>query len=82
MIQVTLKDRSKIQVKKGTTILDIAKSISEGLARVAVAGEINGEVKDLTTPVTEDCSLNILTFDSEGAGTRTGIRLPISWRRP
>ncbi|NLW01790.1 MAG: threonine--tRNA ligase [Clostridiaceae bacterium] len=66
MIQVTLKDRSKIQVKKGTTILDIAKSISEGLARVAVAGEINGEVKDLTTPVTEDCSLNILTFDSEG----------------
>lgn len=66
MIQVTLKDGSRIQVEKGTTILDIAKSISEGLAREAVAGEINGTVKDLFTPVTEDCSLNILTFDSEG----------------
>ena len=66
MINVTLKDGSKIQVEKGTTIQDIARSISEGLAREAVAGEINGEVKDLFTPVTEDCSLNILTFDSEG----------------
>lgn len=66
MIQITLKDGNKIQVESGKTILDIARGISEGLARVAVAGEINGVVKDLSTPVTEDCSLNILTFDSEG----------------
>jgi len=66
MVQVTLKDGSKRSFESGKTILDIAKEISEGLARVAVAGEINGVVKDLMTPVTEDCSLNILTFDSEG----------------
>lgn len=66
MIQITLKDGNRIQVESGKTILDIARGISEGLARVAVAGEVNGVVKDLFTPVTEDCNLNILTFDSEG----------------
>lgn len=66
MIQVTLKDGSVKSYESGTTILDIAKDISEGLARVAVAGEVNGKVKDLATPLTEDCQLNLLTFDSEG----------------
>jgi threonyl-tRNA synthetase len=66
MIQITLKDGSVKSYEKGTTILDIAKDISEGLARVAVAGEVNGKVKDLSAPLNEDCSLNLLTFDSEG----------------
>lgn len=66
MIQITLKDGSKKTYENGTTILDIAKDISEGLARVAVAGEVDGKVKDLSTPINEDCSLNLLTFDSEG----------------
>ncbi len=66
MIEITLKDGSKKSFEKGTTILDIAKSISEGLARAAVAGEVDGEIKDLNTPVNENCQLNLLTFDSEG----------------
>jgi len=66
MIQVTLKDGSVKSYESGTTILDIVKDISEGLARVAVAGEVDGKVKDLATPISEDCRLNLLTFDSEG----------------
>ena len=66
MIEITLKDGSKKSFEKGTTILDIAKSISEGLARAALAGEVDGEVKDLNTPINKDCQLNLLTFDSEG----------------
>ena len=64
MIKITLKDESIIEVQEGSSILDVAKQISEGLARMAMAGEINGEVKDLRTVITEDCSLNILTFDA------------------
>ena len=70
MIQITLKDGTVKAYQSGTTILDIAKDISEGLARVALAGEVDGKVKDLSTPITEDCKLNLLTFDSEG-GKRT-----------
>ena len=47
MIKLKLKDGSIMEVEKGTKILDVAKEISEGLARVATCGEINGEVKDL-----------------------------------
>ena len=64
MIKITLKDNSIMEVEEGLSILDIAKKISEGLARVATAGEVNGKVKDLRTIINEDCSLNILTFDS------------------
>lgn len=66
MIQVTLKDGSVKSYKEGTTVIEIARDISEGLARVAVAGEVNGKVRDLSTPLYEDCQLNLLTFDSEG----------------
>ncbi len=66
MIQITLKDGSVKSYESGSTILDIAKDISEGLARVALAGEVNGELKDLRTALNEDCDLNLLTFDSEG----------------
>ena len=66
MIKITLKDGSSKEYEKGTKIIDVAKSISEGLARVALAGEVNGEVRDLSYELTEDCALNLLTFDSEG----------------
>ncbi|AUG58044.1 threonine--tRNA ligase [Acetivibrio saccincola] len=66
MVKVTLKDGSVIEYKKGITAKEVAESISAGLARVALAAEINGEVKDLGYQINEDCSLNILTFDSEG----------------
>jgi len=63
MIKVELKDGSKIEVEQGKTILEIAKHISEGLARNALAGKVDGEVKDLRTVVENDCKLEILTFD-------------------
>ncbi len=69
MIKVSLKDGSFLEVEKGTTIIDVAKKISEGLARVATCGEIDGEVKDLRYELQDDCSLVIHTFkpdDLEG----------------
>ena len=48
MIKVSLKDGSILKVEKGSSILDVAKKISEGLARVATCGEINNEIKDLS----------------------------------
>ena len=63
---ITLKDGSVKEYGQPMSVIDIAADISEGLARVACAGELNGEVVDLRTVVDKDCSLNILTFDSEG----------------
>ncbi len=64
MIKVTLKDGSSMEVEKGSSILEVAKKISEGLARNATAGMVNGEVKDLRYVLEDDCELNILTFDA------------------
>lgn len=69
MVKVTLKDGSIIEVEKGVSILDVAKKISEGLARSATCGEIDGNVKDLRFCINEDCNLVIHTFkeyDLEG----------------
>lgn len=65
MIDVTLKDGSKIQVEKGTSVIEVAKMISHGLARNAVLAEVDGVVTELGTALDKDCTLNILTFDSE-----------------
>ena len=65
MVKVELKDGSKIEVKEGSSILEVAKQISEGLARNAMAGKVDGEVKDLRYPIEKDCKLEILTFDDE-----------------
>ena len=65
-MKITLKDGSVKEYGQSMSVIDIAKDISEGLARVACAGEINGEVVDLRTIVEDDCELSILTFDSEG----------------
>ncbi|NLM21573.1 MAG: threonine--tRNA ligase [Peptococcaceae bacterium] len=65
MIKVTLKDGSVRQVPAGTTIREIASSISQGLARAAVAAKVNGRVEDLNTELQEDAQLEILTLDSE-----------------
>jgi len=66
MINITLKDGSSKQYQEGITVMQVAESISAGLARVALAAEIDGEVKDLSTVLDKDCTLNLLTFDSEG----------------
>lgn len=64
MIKIKLKDESVLEAQENLTVLEIAKKISEGLARVATCAEIDGEVVDLRTVVEKDCTLNILTFES------------------
>ena len=65
MIKVTLKDGSIREVEKGSTILNVAKSIHHGLAKEAVAGTVNGKVQGLDYKLEEDCSLGILKFEDE-----------------
>ena len=64
MVNVTLKDGTSKAYAKGTTILEIAKDLSEGLARNACCGKIDGEVADLRDGVEKDCTVEICTFDS------------------
>ncbi|WP_291579038.1 threonine--tRNA ligase [Clostridium sp. UBA6640] len=65
MIKVTLKDGSIKEYENSLSVLDIAKDISEGLARVAAAGFIDNKTVDLRYIVDKDCELNILTFNDE-----------------
>ena len=65
MIKITLKDGSVKEFESGVSVLDIAKSISEGLARNACCGIINGKVVDLRTKVNEDVELSICTAESQ-----------------
>lgn len=62
---ITLKDGSKKEYSEARSVIDIAYDISEGLARAACAGEVNGEVVDLRTVLEDDCELNILTARDE-----------------
>ena len=64
-MKITLKDGSVKEYAQAMSIIDIAKDLSEGLARVACAGEVNGEVVDLRTVLEQDCELNILTAKDE-----------------
>ena len=69
-MKITLKDGSVKEYAESRSVYDIALDISEGLARVACAGEVNGEVVDLRTVVDADCELNILTAnDAKGLST-------------
>ncbi len=69
-IKITLPDNSVRDYPKGTNAMDIAKSISEGLARNVLAAKINGEVRDLMRPIDSDSSLQLLTWkDDEGKNT-------------
>ncbi len=65
MIKVTLKDGAQLDVTENITILEVAKKISEGLARVATCGEVDGKIKDLRYELQRDCNLVIHTFQDE-----------------
>lgn len=65
-ITITFPDGSKKQFESGITGLQIAESISKGLAREALAVEVNGEVWDLSRPITSDATLKILKWDDDG----------------
>ena len=60
-MRITLKDGSVREYSEAKSIIEIAGDISEGLARVACAGEVNGEILDLRTVIEEDCELSIVT---------------------
>lgn len=62
---ITLKDGSQKEYSQSMSVYAIAKDISEGLARAACAGEVDGKVVDLRTIIENDCTLNILTFNDE-----------------
>ena len=64
-MKITLKDGSVMEYAENKTVYEIAADISEGLARMACAGTIDGKVVDLRTTVDTDCELNILTFNDE-----------------
>ena len=70
MIKITLPDGTVREYSKGSTALDIAKSISEGLARNVLSAKVNGEVIDATRPIDTDSSLQLLTWNDED-GKRT-----------
>ena len=70
MIKVTLPDGSVREIDKGSSSLDVAKSISEGLARNVLAAKVDGEIWDLSRALEKDVSLKLLTFqNSEGKST-------------
>ncbi len=64
-MKITLKDGSVKEYENGMAVIDIARDLSEGLARVATVAKVNGELADLRTVVDQDSELEILTFDSE-----------------
>ena len=66
-MRITLPDGSQREYDKGTNAMDVAKSISEGLARKVLAAEINGEIWDTSRPINKDASLKLLTWDDAGA---------------
>lgn len=70
MIKITLRDDVK-EFESGITVAEIAKSIGIGLYKSAMGGRINGEYCDLRTPVTEDCTLEIVTFGDDLDGKKT-----------
>lgn len=80
-MKITLKDGSSKEYSEAKSVYDIAKDISEGLARVACAGEVDGEVVDLRTVIDHDCALNILTpNEKEGHARDPVIPSPMYWQ--
>ena len=70
MINITLPDGTVKQFKKGASSMDVALSISEGLARNVLAAKVNGEIIDANRPINENATIQLLTWnDKEGKST-------------
>ena len=65
MIQITLPDGAVRELAKGSTAMDVAKSISEGFARNVISAKVNGETVEVTTPITTDAAITLYTFNDE-----------------
>ena len=70
MIKITLKDGSIKEVESGKSVIEVAKEISEGLARMATCGTVDGKVVDLRHILNKDCNLEIHTFESSLEGKK------------
>lgn len=70
MIHVELKDGKVLEVESGISVLDLAKQISEGLARMATAGKVDEKVVDLRYVLEKDCKVEILTFENDLEGKK------------
>lgn len=79
-MKITLKDGSVKEYESARSVYDIAADLSEGLARAAVAGEVDGKVRDLRTVLDSDCELNILTANDE-KGLFCAIPHPMCWQK-
>ncbi len=66
MIDITFPDGSVKQFEKGITAMDVAKSLSNSLAKKVLSAEVNGEVWDATRPINDNAELKLLTWDEEG----------------
>lgn len=69
MIKITLPDGSVKEFEQGVSSMDVAKSISEGLARNVLAAEVNGQVWDATRPINDDSTVKLLTWGDKGAAS-------------
>ncbi len=81
-IKITLPDGNVREFPQNVKGSDIASAISEGLARNALAIEVNGEVRDLARPITEDATVKILTWNDEKEKRPSGIRRRTCWPKP
>ena len=75
MINITFPDGNVRQYEAGTSALDIAKSISHGLAKKVLSANVNGEVWDATRPINEDANIQLFTFD-DPSGKMTMMFVP------
>ena len=69
-MKITLKDGSVKEVKQGISVLELAKEISEGLARMATCAKVNGKVRDLRYEINEDSEVEICTFENSEDGKK------------
>ena len=67
MMNITFPDGAVRQYEQGASAMDIAKSISEGLARKILAAEVNGQIWDLTRPINNDSNIKFLSWDDDNA---------------
>ena len=77
MIKITLPDGAVREYPEGSSSIDIAKSISEGLARKVIASSVNGEVWDAHRPIQQDATVKLLTWNVRKGNLHSGILPPI-----
>lgn len=82
MIKITLPDGSVKEFAQGVTPMDVAKSISEGLARNVISASFNGTTVETTTSLTTDGSLILYTWNDIEGKKRSGILHPTLWLKP